>query len=145
MIHRAFLLNDRTAADLMTPLDEIVSLRVDNTVEEAAQRIVREPYSRYPVFGKHPHDVRGMVLSRDILEAVRDGQLDTRVEEVMQQILTVPADQRSDALLYLFRDKHLHLAIVRQAGQTIGLVTLEDVIEALVGDIQDERDVVVEH
>jgi len=141
LIHRAFLLNDRTAAHIMTPLENVISLSADETVEQAAEKIANQPYSRYPVFGKTAHEVKGMVLSRDILEAVRNQQHSLSVTEIMRPALTIDAEQRSDELLFFFRDQHVHMAVVQLQEKTVGIVTLEDVLEELVGEIEDELDI----
>lgn len=140
LIHRAFILNDRTAADVMTPLKDMMTVEAAATIEQASQRVLQSEWSRYPVFGTSIHDVCGMLMSRDLLEALRDGKNRELVSSIARPALTVPARMRSDELLLLFRDRRIHLAIVQDAGKTIGLVTLEDVLEELVGEIEDERD-----
>ena len=140
LIHRAFILNDKTAGDVMTPLKDIVGVDAAATVRQSAKRVFRYEYSRYPVFGKSIHDVEGMVMSRDILEALSEGKDDAPVSTIVRPALTVPASMRSDELLVLFRDRRIHLAIVHDRGKTVGLVTLEDVLEELVGEIEDEKD-----
>jgi len=140
LIQRAFVLNDRSAADVMTPQEKIVSVNTETTIAQAARHVFRTPYSRYPVFGRSQDDVCGMVLSRDILESLVDGNDRQPVTSIVREALVVPAAMRSDELLTRFRDRHIHLAIVQQAGRTVGLVTLEDVLEELVGEIEDETD-----
>jgi CBS domain containing-hemolysin-like protein len=140
LIHRAFVLNDKTAADVMTPLKNMASVEADATIQQAVQRVMQHEYSRYPVFGNSLHDVKGMVMSRDILEALNDGKDAEAVSTIVRPALTVPAEMRSDELLVLFRDRHIHLAVVQDQGKTLGLVTLEDVLEELVGEIDDEKD-----
>ena len=140
LIHRAFVLNDRTTADVMTPMEEIVGVDASLTIRQAADRVVQHVYSRYPVFEESIHDVAGMVMGRDILEAMTEGRNNELVSSIVRPILTADVEMRSDELLVLFRDKHIHLAIVQDRGQTRGLVTLEDVLEELVGEIEDETD-----
>ena len=141
LIHRAFILNDKTAADIMTPRKDIASVDASTTIKQAAQHVLQCPYSRYPVFGKGIHDVEGMVISRDLLDALVHEKDDEPVSTIMRPTLTVSADTRSDELLVRFRDRHIHLAVVQEANETVGLVTLEDVLEELVGEIEDEHDV----
>lgn len=140
LIQRAFVLNDRTAADVMTPLEKVVAIEATATVIEMAQRVFRHEYSRYPVFGASQNDVQGMALSRDALEALSDGRDQEPVSTIVRPALTVDAAMRSDELLALFRDRRVHLAVVQDDGRTVGLVTLEDVLEELVGEIEDEKD-----
>lgn len=141
LIHRAFVLNDKRASDVMTPLKDIESVKETSTVRQAANRVFHNTYSRYPVFGKSIHEVRGIVMSYDILEALAQGRDEDPVTTILREALVVDANTRSDKLLVLFRDKYIHLAVVQDRGKTVGLVTLEDVLEQLVGEIDDERDV----
>ncbi len=141
LVHKAFILNDRTAADIMTPRGSVASLRLASTVGEAANAIMGQPYSRYPVFGSTLDDFRGVVLARDLLEAVAREGGDQPLETVLREGLEVDADRRCDALLLQFRLRRTHLAVVRRGDDTLGIVTLEDVLEELVGEITDEKDV----
>jgi len=140
LIHQAFVLNDLSAEDIMTPLDAIVALPETATVREAADTVFRHQFSRYPVWGKSNDDVLGMVLSREILTALADGRDAEPVTALLHKIPRVAAAKRSDALLSLFRSCRVHMATVHKSGRTIGLVTLEDVLEELVGEIDDESD-----
>ena len=79
-------------------------------------------------------------MSRDILGALTEGRDQEPASAIRRPCLIVRADTRSDELLVRFRDQHIHLAIVQDGQQTIGLVTLEDVLEELVGEIEDEKD-----
>ena len=125
----------------MTPRADIASLRLQSSVREAADIVMKQPFSRYPVFGASLDDFRGVVLARDLLEAVARGEGDRLLESVLRDGLEVDATRRSDALLLEFRLRRTHLAVVRRDDDTIGLVTLEDVLEELVGEISDETDV----
>ena len=140
LIRRAFILNDRTAADIMTPIQDMVALPETRTIRQAASQVFRHAYSRYPVFGESIHDIKGLVMSRDILTALTKGKDDKKLSAVCRSALIVPATMRSDELLVRFRDERVHLAVVQDNRRTIGLVTLEDVLEELVGEIEDEKD-----
>lgn len=141
MIYRSFLLNDRTAYDIMTPLIETVSIPATVTVGEAVDVVLAKEFSRFPVFGKSPDDVRGWVLARDLLTALTDGQAETPVSLVLRPPFVVDADAHADELLVRFRARREHLAVVQRAGRTVGIVTLEDVLEEIVGEIEDEKDI----
>lgn len=143
MIHRAFVLNDRTAADIMTPLDRVVSLRASETIVDAAAKVRSKRYSRFPVLGDSPDDVVGIALIRDLLEAAAEGRGHASVQSIARSVVQVSSDTRSDALLLIFRRRHIHMAIVTDASKTVGVVTLENVLEELVGEIEDERDIEV--
>ena len=124
----------------MTPLKNMISVNSSATVRQAADQVIRNVYSRYPVFGKSIHHLVGMVMSRDILSALIEKNDQDAVSSIIRPALTVAAKTRSDELLVRFRDQHIHLAIVQENGKTIGVVTLEDVLEELVGEIEDEYD-----
>ena len=141
IIHRAFILNDKTAEDIMTPLKDIIGIQLPASVQDAADKLGNHPYSRYPVFGTSIHDIEGLVMSADVLEHLVDKESGMPLREVMRDALVVSHDEQADKLLVLFRDKSIHLAIVQEEGKTVGLVTLEDVLEELVGEIEDERDI----
>ncbi len=141
LIHRAFILNDKKAGDIMTPLKDIVWCTDTSTVREAAQKVFTHTYSRYPVLGRSMHEVKGLVMSYDILECLAEGKDDRPIQSILREVLVVDSLRTADDLLLLFRDKHIHLAVVQHEGKTAGLVTLEDVLEELVGEIEDETDV----
>ena len=145
LIHRAFVLNDRTAADIMTPLTDVIGVEQTFTIRQAATRVFRHAYSRYPVFGSSVHDVRGLVMSRDILEALTEGKEQESASSICRPCLMVSAGMRSDELLVRFRDERIHMAVVQDGSKTVGLVTLEDVLEELVGEIEDEKDAPVQN
>ena len=141
LIHRAFVLNDRTAVNIMTPLKDVVSVSASESIEEAARTARQSPFSRFPVLGETSDDIHGIVMIRDLLEAAADGSGSESVESLARPAFLVGADQRSDQLLLAFRNRHTHLAVVRDRRRTVGVVTLEDVLEELVGEIEDEKDV----
>lgn len=140
LVHRAFLLNDKTAADIMTPLKDVVAVKQDATVRQAAQHVFQHTYSRYPVFGHSVNEPLGMLLSHDILAALTEEQDNATIENIIRPTLTIRGTIRCDDLLKEFRAKRIHLAIVQEQEKTIGLVTLEDVLEELVGEIDDEKE-----
>jgi putative hemolysin len=142
LIHRAFVLNDTTAGEIMTPLNRVKALGAVFTIKQAAAEVCRSEYSRYPVFGQSTDDIQGIVLSRDVLKATLDRSSDP-LSSITRSAVIVDAQIKSDKLLTLFRDQHVHLAIVQDVGKTVGVVTLEDVLEELVGEIEDEKDVAV--
>lgn len=144
LVHRAFLLNDRTAADVMTPLKDIISVSESSTIRDAADKVFKNSYSRYPIFGSSINEVKGLAMSQDVLEAMTEGKDNEPIMSLAGEALIVPSEKPSDELLTLFREKFIHLAIVQKEGHTVGLVTLEDVLEELVGEIEDESDVEVD-
>ena len=140
LIHRAFILNDKTAGDIMTPLKDMVSLQDETTIADAAKKVVEAPYTRYPVFGTSIHEVVGTVISHDLLDAFYQKKEGETLSTITRKPMVVESAQPADELLFLFRDTHRHLAVVQEDGKTVGIVTLEDVLEELVGEIEDEVD-----
>lgn len=140
LIHRAFVLNDRTTADIMTPVASIVSIQENRTIRQAAKMIFEHTYSRYPVFGQSLDDIVGYIISHDTLEMVADGKEGHSIQEIIRPVPKVISSLRCDDLLNVLRKSDSHLAIVTREGKTVGLVTLEDVLEELVGEINDEGD-----
>ncbi|WP_121258489.1 hemolysin family protein [Nocardioides ferulae] len=129
---------DRTLSEVMRPRADITSVRIDDDVAAARETVRRNPYSRYPVIGENFDDVRGFLHVRDLLE-VEPG---ARVEELVRPIPFLPSTNRLLPTLTQLRAEGAHIAVVvDEYGGTDGLVTLEDLVEELVGDIWDEYDV----
>ncbi len=141
LIHRAFVLNDRKARDVMTLAGKVVSISSNSTIGQAARLIFTNHFSRYPVIGATLEDIRGYVLSMDVLEALADGKGDRPVTVLLRNLLTVDTAFPCDELLHVLRKNAAQLAAVTDHGKTVGLVTLEDVLEELVGEFKDEGDV----
>ena len=142
MIARTFFLNDRTAADIMIPRERVVAFTPQMTVREAATIAGQALHHRYPVFGSAPGDVRGFVMSRDILQAVTTGREAVLITEILHPPVVVSAAMRADDILEVLRHRRLHLAMVRDdGGAIIGIVTLYEILEELVGEMGGERDI----
>jgi CBS domain containing-hemolysin-like protein len=141
-IHRAFVLNDRKVREIMIKGDHMKCISAEKTIEQAAKTVFHHHFSRYPVIGSSINDTRGYVLSRDILSAMADGKGTALITPLIREILTVDADLPCDSLLNILRNNAAQLAMVREQKQIVGLVTLEDVLEQLVGEIKDEGDIV---
>ena len=140
LIRRAFILNDRSAADIMTPLKDVIAVQETMTIRQAASRVFGSAYSRYPLFAATADKIQGQVMSRDILGALTEGKDQELASSICRPCLIVEATVPANQLLVRFRDEHIHLAVVQERGKTVGLVTLEDVLEELVGEIEDEKD-----
>jgi CBS domain containing-hemolysin-like protein len=145
LIQRIFTLNDLTAKDIMTPRMVIEGLPGERTLREVSVIILHKPYSRYPVFSGNIDAVVGIVQTKDLLIALsRDGESEL-VSHFMTTPLFVPEKKRVDDLLSLFLSSKKHMAIVQDDfGGTAGVVTFEDVLEQLVGEIVDESDEIVD-
>jgi CBS domain containing-hemolysin-like protein len=146
MIRQIFKLNDVTASDLMTPRGQVFFLEGEVTLSASKPRIVDATHSRIPVVKDKTFDnVLGVVHQRDLLIGLENGQANRLVKSFAKKPLLVPERLLADQLLRDFQRARTHLAIViDEHGQPSGVVTLEDCLEELVGEIIDEKDVVPE-
>lgn len=140
LIHRAFVLNDRTASDIMTKAEKIIFIQKGRSIRQAAKMIFEYSYSRYPVIGNSLDDIEGYITSHDALEMLANDKEGYQILEIVRPVPFVQATLKCDDLLNVFRKADSHLAIVQSGSKTVGLVTLEDVLEELVGEITDEGD-----
>ena len=149
MIHQIFEFGDRVAREVMVPRTEMVAVPETATAGEAAQLAAEHRVSRLPVYRADLDDIVGIVYVKDVLPLLASGRADTAVTSFVRQPLRVPETKNLGDLLTEFRRRRRSLAIVMdEYGGTAGLVTLEDLLEEVVGDIYDEYDTVrppVEH
>ena len=144
MIHRVLALNDVTAGDIMTPRPEMLSLRADQTLAQAADQLAQMNRSLIPVYGKNRDEVVGILHRMDALLALAKdkGEMQLADPSICSKPYYVPTSMTADELLVRFQRRTEHMAIVvGQYGETVGLVTIEDVIEEIVGEIYDEEDI----
>lgn len=128
---------DRSVAEVMRSRHDVVFVGAGLTVAEALQRVGGLPYSRYPVIGTDFDDVRGFVHIRDLYE----GRATDRVGDVLRPIVVLPPTNKVLPSLSMLRRERVHIAaVIDEYGGTDGIVTLEDLVEELVGEIRDERD-----
>ncbi|MEJ2503799.1 MAG: hemolysin family protein [Gemmatimonadota bacterium] len=142
IIERAFRLEDTRVWDIMTPRVDIFAWEDSLTLDEIASQFGTVPYSRVPVYDESIDDVTGVLYLRDAYQALLAGQRKTPIRNLARQPLVVPGSLPLTRLLRDFQNRRIHLAlVVDEYGGIDGLVTLEDVIEELVGEIEDETDV----
>jgi len=155
LIHRAVEINEVPTREIMTPRQRIFSLPFDLLIEEASARIVDELHSRVPVYdpARGPEYIVGVVYSKDISRLMHFRAsaktrfaeapfVELRLKQVMREVLVVPETKPVLDLLHEFQARRRHLAIVvDEFGSTVGLVTVEDAIEQLIGELEDEFDV----
>lgn len=141
LIERVFAFNDLKVRDVMTPRGEVFCLPGDMSLQEALPDVLGAPYSRIPVYNANPDDIAGVVHLRDVLEKVAEGERGILLQAVAREPLFVPQTQLIDELFASLRQSKRHLAlVVNEYGMFQGVVTLEDLIEELVGEIYDESD-----
>lgn len=155
VIHRTLELANLAVREIMVPRQSVFSLPADISVEEASARIIEEQHSRVPVYDpqRGPEHIIGVVYSKDVsrlmhhrlMAQIQYGKLavgELRLRQIMRDVLVVPETKPVTDLLEELRSRHRHLAIVvDEFGSTVGVVTVEDAIEQLVGEIHDEFDV----
>jgi putative hemolysin len=154
IIHRAIELNHVTVREIMTPRGQIFSLPADMLLQQASARIVEEQHSRIPVYDPStgPEYIIGIVYSKDVSRLIHfrsvalsmggQGESGLTIREVMREITVVPETKLAIDLLQEFQERRRHIAIVvDEFGSTVGLVTAEDVLEQVVGELEDEFDI----
>jgi putative hemolysin len=142
MLYKVFDFADKEVVDVMVPRPEVVALSVDLPPEECLQAVLDSPYTRYPVYRGSLDEILGVLHVRDLIEAMVDrGIASVRVEELVRPAYMVPETKDLAALLTEFRRTNQHMAVViDEYGAMEGIVTLEDVLEEIVGEIEDEFD-----
>ena len=128
--------------DVMVPRSQMVVLEKDRTLAEMLDIVVESGHSRFPVIGEDRDEVLGVLLAKDLLKHFRDSSGDElAIERFLRDVAVIPESKRLNALLKEFRDSRSHMAIVvDEYGGVSGLLTIEDVIEEIVGEIDDEHD-----
>lgn len=134
---------DRIAREVMVPRINLFTMDSDTALEEAARHFLTEGYSRIPVYKDSVDNIIGVLLYKDILKVYVEGnQSHQKIEKLLKPVIYAPETKKIAQLLQEFRSKHIHMAIVvDEWGGTEGIVTIEDVLEELVGEISDEHDI----
>ena len=142
MLYKVFDFADKEVADVMVPRPEVAAISLSLAPEEALQAVLDSPYTRYPVYRDSLDDIVGVLHVRDLVEAIYDrGLAAVDLAEIVRPAYMVPETKDLAALLTEFRRTNQHLAIViDEYGSTEGIVTLEDLLEEIVGEIEDEFD-----
>jgi putative hemolysin len=141
IVSEALDLADKVVADVLLPRTEVAYLATALTIEEALEVAAGRPHSRYPVTGEDVDDVVGFVHVRDLYDAARRGNGDALLPSVVREVTFVPESLPVLSAMGVMRDNGTHLAVVvDEYGGNAGIVTLEDLVEEVVGDIRDEYD-----
>ena len=142
MLYKVFDFADKEAKDVMVPRPEVVALSIDLPPEECLEAVMDSPFTRYPVYRETLDNVVGILHVRDLFRALRDrGMHEVKVQDIIRPAHIVPETKDLAALLAEFRRANQHMAIViDEYGDMEGIVTLEDLLEEIVGDIEDEFD-----
>ncbi|GAC1325797.1 MAG: hemolysin family protein [Mycobacteriales bacterium] len=144
MIHSVFELGDTIVREVMVPRTDIVFIERTKTLRQALTLALRSGFSRIPVVGGNEDDVVGVVYLKDLVQRLQDlheGERSGRVDEAMRSASFVPESKPVDELLREMQAQQIHMAVViDEYGGTAGLVTIEDILEEIVGEIADEYD-----
>ncbi|MEN6602509.1 MAG: hemolysin family protein [Bryobacteraceae bacterium] len=150
VIQRVLDMGGLAVREIMVPRNDVVSISIDSTLEQALDVFVTHEFSRVPVYEKQPHEIAGIVHYKDLLRdwrrrnfAARLGRplLPFRLRTLVRRAIVVPESKLLDQMVDLFRESHTHMAmVVDEFGTIVGIVTLEDVLEQMFGEIEDEHD-----
>ena len=142
MIHGIFELSERPAREVMVPRVDVAAEPREATIRQVLDRVIASGYSRVPIYDETIDNVVGVVYAKDMLRHLRDGKVDDSVEPIARKPYFVPDTKKVDELLQDLQQSRVHMAIVvDEYGGTAGLVTIEDILEEIVGEIRDEYDV----
>lgn len=146
IIEGALNVSDMHVRDIMIPRSQVVSLETNDSIQHWLSLIVESGHSRFPVLGENSDEVVGVLLAKDLLGLGLQTRFDLddmkkRLNTIIRNVNFVPESKRLNVLLKDFRSNRNHMAVVvDEYGQTAGLVTIEDVLEEIVGEIEDEHD-----
>ena len=141
IIQGALVVSDQQVREIMIPRSKMVVVKVDSAPEECLSVIIESGHSRFPVIGETIDDVKGILLAKDLLPLILEGQHDFVLEDVIRPATIIPESKRLNVLLREFREKRYHMALViDEYGGISGLITIEDILEEIVGNIEDETD-----
>ncbi|MCX8034353.1 MAG: hemolysin family protein [Thermodesulfovibrio sp.] len=143
LIHSAFGFSDIMVKEIMIPAPQMITISVYMSIEEIKQIIMEEQFSRYPVIGKDLNDIRGILFAKDFYNLlIKNPDYKIEIKRIIKPPMFVPETMKINILLNEMQKKRVHMAIVvDEYGVVTGLVTLEDILEELVGEIRDEYDV----
>ncbi len=140
MIKGVLEVSDLRVRDIMIPRAQIVALQIDNTVAEFLSTVISSAHSRFPVVNEDKDHIEGILLAKDLLQyGFKNNEEPFSLGQVIRPAVVVPESKRVDVLLKEFRSQRYHMAIVvDEYGGVSGLVTIEDILEEIVGEIEDE-------
>ncbi len=143
MLQGVLAVSESQVREIMVPRSHMVVLDLDEPFEQMLDTILRSGHSRFPVIGDDRDEIIGILLAKDLLKRFKDGQNSSqfKLRDLLRPPVFIPESKRLNALLTQFRESQNHMAIVvDEYGGVAGLATIEDVLEQIVGDIDDEHD-----
>ena len=141
MIFSIFQFGDTLAREIMVPRIDMFSLEINTPLKEAAEAVLESGYSRVPVYADNIDNIQGLLYTKDMLKVWQEGSQYQSLRELLRPANYIPESKKVDELLAEMQDQRIHIAIVAdEYGGVAGLVTLEDIVEEIVGEIRDEYD-----
>jgi putative hemolysin len=141
MIHSVFEFSDTLVREVMVPRPDMVTLPAEASVKDAVMFTIKRGYSRIPVYAEEIDNVVGILYAKDLLRHLKEGKLERQVRELVRPAIFIPETKVLSDLLKDFQKRKVHIAIViDEYGTVVGLVTIEDLLEEIVGEIFDEFD-----
>jgi magnesium and cobalt transporter len=142
IIEGAMIVADMQVREIMVPRSQVVMVRIEQSPDEFLPNVIESGHSRFPVVGESPDDVLGILLAKDLLPlAMKASRSKLNMKEMLRPCTAIPESKRLNVLLQEFRTTRNHLAVVYdEYGGVSGIVTIEDVLEQIVGEIEDEFD-----
>lgn len=141
MIESIVTFGDTLAREVMTPRTAVYAFDGEERVEDILDKVIEKGFSRIPVYNEGIDDIIGILYAKDLLVAMKEGKKDSKVKEFVRKAFFIPETKSVLSILEDFKKDHVHMAIVvDEYGGTVGVVTIEDVIEEIFGDIRDEYD-----
>lgn len=141
LIQNVFDFDDRRVSNIQTLRKNISAIEIDKTVREAIDYAIQEGYSRYPVYDDSLDDIKGVLYTKDLIKHVLDNPDQKQIEPIMRKANFISESAKIKNVLKEFQQKHIQMAIVtNEIGELTGIVSMEDILEELVGEIQDEYD-----
>ena len=142
MIHSIIEFGDTTAKEVMTPRTSIFMLDSEATIDDVWDEIIESGYSRIPVYGEDLDEILGILYVKDLMILAKKGTTNIPIKSVLREAYFVPDTKSIVEILDEFRSKQVHMAIILdEYGGTVGLLTIEDLIEEIIGEIKDEYDI----
>ena len=141
LLHRVFDFGDKAVRQIMIPRTEIVGVSHEATFDQLIALAAQERYTRYPVYQGSMDKIMGVIHVKDLFGVLQTGSASFRLQQIVRPVITVPETVHVTDLLTLMRSRQVHIAVlIDEYGGTAGIVTLEDIVEEIVGDLRDEFD-----
>ncbi|MFW6220592.1 MAG: HlyC/CorC family transporter [Nanoarchaeota archaeon] len=143
MIDNIFKMNDIQINHIMVPKINVISINSDKKIKDVITKIIKCGHSRIPVYKKEKDKIVGILYTKDVLVEIARGNFDKKIEKIAREVFFVPETKKADSLLNEFKKLKTHIAVaINEYGDVTGIVTLEDILEEIVGEIYDETDLV---